>query len=379
MNILHVVNISFVIPFFLGKQLNYFSSKGYKEYVVCSPSEELKLFSERYSFESYPVKILRKFSIANDIKSVIRIYHLIKEKNIDIVNGHTPKGALLAMTAAFLAKVPKRIYFRHGLVYETSKGFKRWFLLNIDRVTSALSTNIVCVSPSVAIRSVEDNLNNEKKQKVLHHGTCNGIDFNHYDKSCVDTEQLTQLKRRIGVLEKDFVIGYAGRMVRDKGLIELVDAFQLIKKTIPNAKLLLIGMLEERDALPENTVRLMKEDDNIIMTGYVDHEDMPLYYAIMCVFVLPSYREGFPTSILEASSMQLPVVTANVTGCKDAIIEGKTGVFVHHQPEDIAYTLIRHYERPDLRKEMGQMGRIFVEDNFNPQVIWDEIEKIYLT
>lgn len=156
MNILHVVNISFVIPYFLGKQLNWFVEKGHKEYIVCSPSGEMEEFSKRYSFEYKPIEVLRKISIGKDLKAVWSTYRYIKEVKADVVTGHTPKGGLVAMLAAWMARVPIRIYLRHGLVYETSTGLKRSLLVNIDRLASRLATKIVCVSPSVARRSVED-------------------------------------------------------------------------------------------------------------------------------------------------------------------------------------------------------------------------------
>lgn len=149
MNILHVVNISFVIPYFMGKQLNWFEEKGNKEFIVCSPSEELELFSKQYGFDYRPVDVLRKMSIGKDLRAVIATYRYIKEINADVVTGHTPKGGMIAMLAAWFAHVPIRIYLRHGLVYETSHGLKRSLLINIDRLASKLATKIVCVSPSV--------------------------------------------------------------------------------------------------------------------------------------------------------------------------------------------------------------------------------------
>ena len=171
--ILHVVNISIVIPYFLGKQLNWFAEKGYKEYIVCSDSEELKRFSEEYLFDYRAIDVLRKISVLKDIKAVIAVAIYITEIKADIVTGHTPKGGLIAMLAAYINRVPIRIYFRHGLVYETSHGLKRYLLVNIDRIASKLATKIVCVSPSVAKRSLEDKLNPDSKQVVLVNGTCN--------------------------------------------------------------------------------------------------------------------------------------------------------------------------------------------------------------
>lgn len=377
MKILHVVNISFVIPYFLGKQLKWFTEKGNKEFVICSDSDELKDFSERYSFSYRAIDVLRKISIKKDIKAVKETVKYIREINADVVTGHTPKGGLIAMLAAYITHVPVRIYFRHGLVYETSHGFKRSLLINIDRLASKLATKIVCVSPSVARRSIEDGLNPESKQVVLAHGTCNGIDVERFCRDAFNVEATDVLKKQLGIDEGDFIIGFAGRLVRDKGIVELIRAYQAIRKQHQNVKLMLVGMLEIRDALPEDVVKTIKEDKGIISTGYVGYATIEQYYALMDVFVLPSYREGFPTSVLEASAMEIPVITTRATGCCDSILDGETGIFVNHDEKDLEQALQRLYDDPSLRENMGKAGRKFVEDNFRQDIVWKEIEKLY--
>ena len=377
MRILHVVNISFVIPYFLGRQLNWFTNKGNSEYIVCSPSGELEEFSNRYSFEYKPIEVLRKISIGKDLKAVAATYKYIKEIDADVVTGHTPKGGLIAMLAAWFARVPVRIYFRHGLVYETSTGVKRKLLVTIDRIASKLSTKVVCVSPSVARRSVEDGLNPEWKQVVLSHGTCNGIDTERFSSVSVSFEQKHALKRSLGIKEGDFVIGFAGRLVRDKGIVELVRAYQEIRKEHQNVRLMLVGMLEIRDALPEDVVKTIKEDEGIISTGYVGYATIEQYYALMDVYVLPSYREGFPTSVLEASAMEIPVITTRATGCCDSIIDGETGLFVEHDSKELENAIMKLHNDDTLRVKMGKTGRQLVIDNFEQEVIWKEIEKLY--
>ena len=376
-NILHVVNISFVIPYFLGRQLCWFSERGNKEYLVCSPAEELEEFSKQYGFEYKPIEVLRKISIGKDLKAVVATYKYIKEVKADVVTGHTPKGGLIAMIAAWLARVPVRIYLRHGLVYETSRGLKRSLLINIDRLVSRLATKIVCVSPSVARRSIEDRLNPESKQIVLAHGTCNGIDIERFCKQEVNAETSKALKRQFGIREEDFVIGFAGRLVRDKGIIELVRAYQEIRKQHQNVRLMLVGMLEIRDALPVDVVKTIKEDKGIISTGYVGYAIIEQYYALMDVYVLPSYREGFPTSVLEASAMEIPVITTRATGCCDSIIDGETGFFVGHDAKEMKEAIMRLFNDKTLRNKMGKTGRKMVVDNFRHEVVWNAIEKLY--
>lgn len=377
MNILHVVNISFVIPYFLGEQLLYFRNKGYNEFIICSPSQDIEYYSQMYKFQYLSIEILRRISIFKDIKAIYKTVRYIRHKHIDIVTGHTPKGALIAMLAAYIACVPFRIYFRHGLVYETSTGFKRKLLIVMDKFTSVLATKIVCVSPSVCHKSIEDKLNVASKQYLLSRGTCNGIDICKFSTKNLDEVRLRKLKDELNIEQIDFVIGYTGRLVRDKGIIELVHAFQTLQCKYVTLKLMLVGMLEERDALPSDIVESIKQNSRIINTGYVQNSNIEYYYALMDVFVLPSYREGFPTSVLEASAMELPIITTKATGCIDSIVEKETGIFVKHDSESIAMAIELLYLDEVGRKEYGKRGRKFVVDNFEQHIIWDEIEKLY--
>lgn len=379
MNILHVVNISFVIPFFLGKQLLFFTRNGYKEYIICSPSEELEHLSSVYNFEYKAIEILRKISIWKDLKAIFVTAKYIKHKHINIVTGHTPKGALIAMIAAYVMRVPIRIYFRHGLVYETSVGIKRTLLIAVDRLAAKFATKIVCVSPSVYRRSLEDKLNSISKQLLLSKGTCNGVDIDRFYKLSVDKQYLLQLRSELHIKTSDFVIGFTGRLVRDKGIVELVYAFQQLQKKYSNVILLLVGMLEERDALPDEVVELIKTNPNIVNTGYVKNTEIEYYYALMNLFILPSYREGFPTSVLEASAMELPIITTRATGCVDAIIEGETGVYIErHDSDSIIKAIELFYNDKNSLRKYGLNGRKFVAENFNQRQIWIEIEKLYL-
>lgn len=377
MNILHVVNISFVIPYFLGNQLSFFTRKGYKEYIICSPSEELERLSNDYNFEYKAIEILRKISIWKDLKAIFATAKYIRDKHINIVTGHTPKGALVAMLAAYVMRVPIRIYFRCGLVYETSVGVKRTVLIAVDRLAARCATKIVCVSPSVYRRSLEDKLNSASKQLLLSKGTGNGIDMDRFCKSSVDKQHLLKLRSERHIKTSDFVIGFTGRLVRDKGIIELVHAFQQLQTKYSDVVLLLVGMLEERDALPDEAVELIKTNPNIVSTGYVKNAEIEYYYALMDLFILPSYREGFPTSVLEASAMELPVLTTKVTGCVDSIIENQTGEFISHNAQDIASAIEAFYKDEKKRIDYGKNGRRFVENNFKQELIWNEIEKLY--
>lgn len=374
-NILHVVNIYFVLPYFIGGQFKYFKDKGYKFFVVCSESEYLAAYAKENDFDYRVLPVLRSINPIQDIKTVIGICRYIKQKQIGIVVGHTPKGGLLSMIAGWLMRVPKRIYFRHGLVYQTSRGLKRFILMSVDRLASLCATKIVCVSLSVLQHSIHDHLASLSKQIILHKGTCCGIDTEgKFNPGNIDPQKLSRMKSKWGIADDDWVIGYSGRLVRDKGIIELVRAFRDVKKANAHYKLLLVGMFEVRDALPDDVQQDIKNDTQIVWTDF-QNSDMEYFYAMMNVYVLASYREGFPTGVLEAQSMQVPVITTRATGCCDSILEGKTGLFVEHDISQLAAAICSIH---DARSGVsGEKAREWVRKNFENHVVWNEIEKLY--
>ena len=326
MKVLHVVNISFVIPYYLGDQIDYLRRKGVDLFIACSPSEHLNEYAIEKDFVPISVPILRQISIFEDIKAISFLTKVIRDEKIDVIIGHTPKGALIGMLAGYLSRTPKRIYFRHGLVYETSLGIRRMILKTIERFTGFLSTRVVCVSPSVLEISKQEKLSNPNKNLILNRGTCNGLDaIGTFNRELVDQEVLQGLKDKYQLNEADKVIGFVGRLVNDKGIVELVKAWQHISKKYSNVKLLLAGPFEERDSIDDVTKNTIAEDSSIIHTGLI--KDVVSYYALMDIFILPSRREGFPTVVLEASAMGLPVITTQVTGCRDSILPDKTGLF----------------------------------------------------
>ena len=222
-------------------------------------------------------------------------------------------------------------------------------------------------------RSIEDKLAPASKQIILGHGTCNGVDTQkQFNPAIIDQNKVAELRAKYGIADDDFVIGYSGRLVRDKGIIELVRAFDKLQNA-DKCKLLLVGMFEVRDALPDDVQERIKNDKRIIFTGFING-GMEYYYSLMDVYVLASYREGFPTGVLEAQSMEKPIITTRVTGCCDSIVEGKTGLFVEHDPEDLVKKInnIRLDHAID-----GREGRKWVIDNFDSPLVWKEIEKLY--
>ncbi len=374
MKVLHVVNISFVLPYYLGEQLNYFQKKGYKIYVACSPSDHLVDFCNKKNLHFLSTRINREITPFQDLYSIFKLIRFIKKNRIDMVVGHTPKAALIAMIASFLSNVSRRIYFRHGLMFETSTGFRKKLFILVEKLTSILATKVICVSKSVLQKSNLLIPLAIKKTTILHWGTCNGVDaINKYNPDYADNGIVESLKVSLNISSNDLVVGYVGRLVRDKGIIELVKAWKKIVTNNQNLKLLLVGPFEDRDALDEQTKKIILNDNSIIFTGLV--QDTFPFYCLMDVFILPSYREGFPTVVLEGSSMKLPIITTKSTGCIDSILENETGIFTDINESDIEEKIKYYIYNKDIAIQHGINGRNFVLDNFQQEYIWNEIEK----
>lgn len=372
MRILHVVNVSFVLPYYIGEQFDYFKAQGIEFHVACSPSAHLNEYANKKEFVAHPVKILRSINPVTDVISVIKLIRLIRTYKIDVVIGHTPKGGLLAMIASSIVRINKRIYFRHGLMYETSLGLKRTLLMLIEKLTGRLATKVICVSPSVLEISNNEGLSSGSKNFLLNKGTCNGVDINRFSRAAFTESYLLGLKGKYGILPGDKVIGYVGRLVNDKGINELMESWEVLTKKYKTAKLLLVGPFEERDSISEQMKTYISDNQSIIHTGLID--DVSAFYGLMDIFILPSYREGFPTVVLEASAMEIPVLTTTSTGCKDSIIDRNTGMFIDINSSDIVNKISYYLDNAEIAIQHGKNGRGHVIKDYAQEKIWKEIK-----
>ncbi len=365
--VLQVVNIPFVLPYFFGDQISYLKQNGLDITICCSPGPELDEFCLKYNIKFFPLDIRRKIDPITDLRSVFKLSQFIKKENFDFVVGHTPKGSLLAMVAAYIARTNHRIYFRHGIVYETDTGLKRRLMTFLERTTSYLATKIISVSQSVMLVSQVSNLGAPSKNVLINKGTCNGIDLSRFSR-----RGNTKLREKLGLNGQHKLVGFVGRLVNDKGINELIEAWKMISQVRSDAILLLVGPFEDRDSLPIETKEQILSDESIVYVGNVS--DTVPYYNIMDVFILPSYREGFPTVVLEASAMALPVITTRSTGCIDSIIEGETGMFTSINAKDIAKAMLYYLENPSVGIIHGENGRAWVSRNFKQEVVWENIK-----
>lgn len=379
MKVLHVFTLSRTAIAFFDGQFRYLKEHGYEIVLACKREDGIEEFAERNGVKYIPVEIPRSMSPVAITKAIGMIKQIIKTEKPEAVFGHSPVGALVAMIAAKLAGVKKRIYYRHGIIYSTMAGFKQKVFMAEERFVSALATHIVNVSPSLAEKCAKDGINKAEKNMVIGRGTCGGIDAQGMFKpALLDAERLEQERERLGLKGADIVFGFCGRFCKDKGTPELVDGFDLFKQRHPelNVRLLMVGPFDERDILPEETKKTMQESEDIVLTGRVLKKDIPLYYRLMDCFIFPSHREGFGMCVIEASAMEVPILVAPSHGCVDSIKEGISGFYIDLNAESICKGMERMQNREHMAA-IGKQGRQFVLENFDFKEMWSKVNELY--
>ena len=370
--VLEIINLPGSAINFIGGQFKYLREEGgYDMHLICSQGEDIESFCKENEVHYYPVELRRQISVWKDIVALWKICKYIKTNHIDIVIAHQSKARLLGMIACVLTRVKHRIIFSHGILYETMTGVKRWLIIQNEKLTSCLATKAVCVSHYVKNQRIKDGVDKPSKQVILGRGSCNGIDtINKFNPNLIDKDLIEAKKLYYGINCNDFVIGFCGRLVRDKGVIELIEAFEELKErhTDKHIKLLVVGEPEIRDSLPFQTIASLKESKDIIFTRHIPFCEIQMYYMLMDVLVLPTHREGFGMVAIEASAMRIPVVVSDYTGCAETIKENITGLYIDRTPKSIVNAVEKCFDK-DFANQLGQNGRKFVCENFEHKLI----------
>lgn len=379
MKLIHVFSIFGTAESFFDGQFKYLTDQGYEIVVVSSDAPNTDAFCKRNGVRFVPLNIPRSVSPMAIAKAVKSICSLIRKEKADAVFGHTPVGALCAMIAARLCGVKNRVYYRHGLIYTTMKGLKHTIFKAEEKFVASLATSVINVSHSLSKLAVADGLNEAKKQYVIGHGTCGGIDAqNIFNPSLVDVDKLLLIKKKLGLNDADIVFGFCGRICNDKGIPELVDAFELFQKLHSNikAKLLFIGRFDTRDGISEEKKQQIESNCDIVISGHIDKVEIPYYYSMLDVFVFPSHREGFGMCVVEASAMEKPILDSRAHGCVDAIVEHETGEYIDLSADGICKGMELMLDE-ELRGKLGKSGRKRVLEWYDFQVMWPLVSDLY--
>jgi glycosyltransferase involved in cell wall biosynthesis len=365
--ILLAVTDPFCAVFFRG-QLSALAAAGAEVVLVTSPGEWAATMATEEGAEYRPVAMEREIAPLADLKAVLRLVRLLRQVRPDIVSAGTPKAALLVLAAASAARVPARVFVLHGLRSTTLTGLKGAVVRGAERLSATIATDVLCVSPSLRAEAVAQRIVEPEAARIIASGSCNGVDLERFRRAPRLIDAAQRFRESLGCGVDDVVVGYVGRLTREKGILELAEAWQLLRDG--QTRLVFIGP-DESGPEPAAALRLLRRDPRVHFTGALT--DMPTAYAAMDLLVLPTWREGFGNVLIEAAAMALPVVASRVTGCVDAVADGETGILVPpRDPLALAEAVQQYIDRPDLRAAHGAAGRRRVEREFDSSLVWRE-------
>ena len=374
--LIRISTIPISIEKLLENQPRFFS-KYFNLTLVSSDEKQLAKVASDQGVQYFPLEITRKITPLQDLRCLVRLVRFLRQEKPHFVHSHTPKAGIIGMLAAYIAGVPVRMHTVAGLPLMEATGVKRWVLNTVERITYFCSTNVYPNSKGLETFILQNKLCILKKIKVLGSGSSNGIDTSYFDPEMVSQAQQVALKNELSIEPKDFVFCFVGRLVKDKGVNELIDAFIQISKKHLNVKLLIVGHTEaDLDPLLPVTLHNIKFNERIIEVGF--QKDIRPYLAIADLFTFPSYREGFPNVILQANAMGVPCIVSDINGCNELIKQGENGLIVPAKNSKILKEQMELLlENPNYLKASKAEIRNFIRSNFEREVFWELLLKEY--
>lgn len=306
----------------MGFMSTYFDVTG-----ISSDKQYLARIGAKEGIAVYNVEMTRKITPLKDLVAIIKLYKLIKKYKPLIIHTHTPKAGLLGMIAAGLANAPIRLHTVAGMPLMEARGVKRKILNITEWLTYRLATKVYPNSKNLKQFIVDNKFCLPAKLKVIGNGSSNGIDADHFKPNGSTIRKSIELKSELRLTDDNFVFLFVGRLVKDKGIEELVKAFLTIHKQYPHIRLLLVGPFEhELDPLSASCVEQIEINENILSVGF--QSDVRPYLMLSNALVFPSYREGFPNVPMQAGCFDLPCIVSDINGCNEIIEDGENGLII---------------------------------------------------
>lgn len=359
----------------LKGQLKYLNNY-YDVIAVSGGDEHLKQVAIREEVLIRDIKMARQINIYRDLVSLIKLIRLFRKENPQIVHSITPKAGLLSMLAARFTRVPIRIHTFTGLIFPSKTGLFQKILILMDRLLCACATNIYPEGEGVKNDLIKYRITS-KPLKVIGNGNVNGIDTAFFHPEIVTREQKSTLRAQLGIQDSDFVFVFVGRLVKDKGINELVAAFKAVQTKYPQTKLLLVGQFEEDlDPLLPETMQEIKKNPAIIAVGF--QNDVRPYFAVSHCLVFPSYREGFPNVPMQAGALGLPSIVTDINGCNEIITPELNGLIIPPKSKKaLEEAMLRILEQPELAGKLAGNARESIVSRFDQLTLWKLIKAEY--
>lgn len=365
-----ITTVPITVQVFLLDQLIYLADNGFIITIVCDDDPDFNI-EWPHELEYYPVSMKRNINLIGTMVSFIKLLRFLKKRRFDMVQYTTPKASFLSAIASRMAGIPIRIYCQWGMRYVGLNGVPRKIFKQIEKITCYFSTNIIPDSFGNLSCAIEDGIFPAAKGSVIGKGSANGVNLQKFD---IERKAEWRKKTRhdLDISDEAFMFGFVGRITRDKGIGELVKAFNLLHFNNKNTCLLLVGPRDKENGLETEIIELLDRGEGIYELGYQNNPNV--FIAACDIIVLPSYREGFGVVAIEAQALGIPVITTDIPGPREAIVPGKTGVLV--PPGDSYKLQMAMYDLMTnnfLLKSMGQQGFDYVRENFEQSMFWSKV------
>ena len=337
-------------------------SEKYEVVALSSPGEPLDRVREREGVRTIAVPMERHISLMKDLKALLAMIKTLRKERPYMIHSMTPKAGLLCMVAGKLTGVPVRIHTFTGLVWPTSTGLKRKILMLTDKLTCACATNIIPEGQGVKNDLIAGKIT-KKPLKVLGYGNVMGVDMEHFSRR----PEVLKLAEELNLRDSSkFTFLFVGRIVKDKGINELVGAFKKLYSEYPDIRLILVGPYEDNlDPISQESRDAISAYDDIVAVGKKMGEELLAHYAAADCFVMPSYREGFPNTVLEAGAMGLASIVTDINGSREIIVDGENGMIVPPQNEERLYLAMKvMLTSPADREKLAGKARKMIADRF---------------
>jgi len=368
--LVRITTIPLSLEKLLEGQLSFMNSH-YEVIAIAAEEERLRKYGRDNNVRTFWVNMTRKITPIEDFKAVVSLYKFFKSESPLIVHTHTPKAGIVGMMAAKLAGVPIRLHTVAGLPLLETTGLKRKVLDFVEKLTYNFATKVYPNSFELKKIILEQKFSSNEKLKILGKGSSNGIDTNYFNPDQFSESDTAKLRKSLNINKEDLVYIFIGRIVSEKGINELITAFQKLYAENSKVKLLLVGPFEsDLDPIQDANLEIINTHEAIISVGY--QEDVRPYLALSDVLTFPSYREGFPNVVMQAGAMNLPSIVTNINGCNEIIENNLNGLIIPVKDSIRLYTAMRQFsEDPSFLSKLSERARIEITANYERKEFWN--------
>jgi glycosyltransferase involved in cell wall biosynthesis len=375
--LIRITTIPLALRYLLPGQMRFMAAHGFDVLMISADGKELPELVEQEQCRHIIVPMTRQITPLQDIKCLFSLIRIFRKEKPDIVHTHTPKAGLLGMLAAKICGVKTRIHTVAGLPLMVEEGAKYRLLKFVERLTYAAANQVWPNSNSLLRFITEHRLTNTRKLRMIGKGSTNGINIDRFNKEVLDEKMISEIKGQINYSAQHIYLLCIGRLVVDKGIVELVNVFKQLQKSDASLKLVLVGGYEATlDPLPANTLNEIETNDAIIHVSWTNHVEY--YMHLANYFVFPSHREGFPNVLLQAGAMELPVICSRIGGNIDIVTNNETGLIFKPGDEQQILSLLEYaIAHSQQMQTMAKKLQLVTREDYRQENIWQNILAAY--